>query len=187
MTWIMLIGKHPFSLCFSFLINFFVMVYDCRTGRGLHCVTQLCIAVAWCLGIYFFYFLFWDGGVSMWALLTGALWDERIGRDWQLGFFSVFHCLISILSPAVRKTNYVFNPLLHPPPLLFRSSHLEIIMSLWQTTLALEKGREKNSESPFACIQTGRGQLQTTFWPSKAVTLNSFRAWPTLSLVLHTC
>lgn len=60
-------------------------------------------------------------------------------------FFFVFHCLISILSPAVRKTNYVFNPLPHPhpstPPLLFRSSHLEIIMSLWQTTLALEKGR----------------------------------------------
>lgn len=83
--------------------------------------------------------------------------------------FSVFHCLISILSPAVRKTNYVFNPLLHPPPLLFRSSHLEIIMSLWQTTLAFEKGRgkEEGSESPFASSPTVNQFSKQPFGPRK--------------------
>lgn len=174
--------KHPPSkcLCFPSFPMVYEMLYGCRTGRGLRCVTQPSIAVAERVGIFFFQ--------GLWALLTGALWDERIGgRDWQLGFFSpVFHCLISILSPAVRKTNYVFNPLLHPPPLLFRSSHLEIIMSLWQTTLAW-LWRRGGAESPFASTQTGRWQLWTTFWPPKAVASHSFRAWPRLSSVLHTC
>lgn len=83
---------------------------------------------------------------------------------------SVFHCLSSsALSPAVRKTNYVFNSPHHlAPPLLpssFRSSHLEIIMSPRPTTLAQEPAREgeKFSESICPRAQTRRWQLPATF------------------------
>lgn len=144
MAGIMFARKRLLSKCL-FLLPSRVLWNGCRIGRGLCCVTSSCIAVAGCVRI------FW-GSVSI-THCCFVRWKNRGRLTARL--FSVFHCLISILSPAVRKTNYVFNPLPHPPPLLFRSSHLEIIMSLWQTTLALEKGREKNSEKSI-CLHSNR-------------------------------
>lgn len=127
-------------------------------GCSLRCVNQSCIAVSGCVGIF-------RGSVSIFSLVLCEM--KELGEIDSSAFFSVFHCLISILSPAVRKTNYVFNPLLHPPPILFRSSHLEIIMSLWQTTLALEKGRKKIQKVYLPLLKQAAGNYGQPFDPQK--------------------
>lgn len=167
-------------VCFSFFHKVYEIVCGCSAGRGRHCVTQSCLVVAgWVCEDFL-------GGVCEHCSLVLCEIKKNGGRL-TARLFSVFHCLISILSPAVRKTNYVFNPCFTPLPLLFRSSHLEIIMSLCQTTLPFRKEEGENSEKSI-CLRSNKlpaitGNLSTL----RSCRLEFFQA-PTKKVVdPHTC
>lgn len=79
----------------------------------------------------------WRGVKGFWGPRIGTLEHYEMKKTWRLtaGVFSVVHCLISILSPAVRQTNYVFNPLLHPPTpftqIITLGNHNEFVADLF--------------------------------------------------------
>lgn len=87
-------------------------ITDCLMGWALAglvcCITQECILVAARDRDFF---------PGLWALLTAVFWDKKKGgRLTGLFFHSFIVSSAYCLSPAVRGTNYVFNPLLHPLP-----------------------------------------------------------------------
>lgn len=81
-------------------------------------VTQLCVLLlqdVW--GYIFFFFNVGRRGHTgaLWALLTGALWDERIRGDWQLGSFPSFivsstYCLLQ-WGKLIMSSTPCFTPL----------------------------------------------------------------------------
>lgn len=138
------------------LSNFFVfpsipksIVYGSRTGRGLLCVTQPCIAAAG--GVCGFFL----GSVSIthWLFVRWKNGGRLTARLFSLSLIvSSAYCLLQWGKLIMSST-----PCFTPPPLLFRSSHLEIIMSLWQTTLAWEKGKgEKKKITESICLYSNR-------------------------------
>lgn len=82
-------------------------------------------------------------------------------KEWReidsSAFFLVSHCLISILSPAVRKTNYVFNPLLHPPSpfiqIITLGNHNEFVADHFG--LGEREGRKKKITESI-CLRSNR-------------------------------
>lgn len=123
-TWIMFSEKLLQSVCFILLPALYEMLYARRIGRGLCCVTQSCTAVVGCVwGLFFFR----GGGRGLWALLTGALWDERIQGDWQLCFFFFLSFIVSSAYCLLQWGKLIMSstPCLTPtpPPLPFYSDH----------------------------------------------------------------
>lgn len=107
---------------------------------------------------------------------------KRIEGDWQLDFFSPSfivssaYCLLQ-WGKLIMSSTPCFTP--SPPTspfiqIITLGNHNEFVADHFG--FGERKGEEKkNSKSPFSSTQTGRWQLRTTFWPSKAVAFDSFR------------